>query len=228
MEDSGRRPPYCSVASVEEFVKAIRTLGVPEVVDRRYLQRLRVARSNEWALLSALKFLGILDDRGRPTGAYRALQTSEWRTTLGELVLSAYHDLFAVGGADRTQQQLADYFALTSSASQARNAARFFRGILELTGLERRSTTANSTPARSEDPLDEALRPAPPAADSARITSPAVSPQSTTVERADTLLRLKGEVLSWMPQSREGWTPEQYREVLDGILEILRNLDATE
>jgi hypothetical protein len=31
-----------------------------------------------------------------------------------------------------------------------------------------------------------------------------------------------------MPRNRDGWTAEQYREVFEAILEILRNLDATD
>src|SRR6266581_1433217 len=49
----------------------IRDRSVPEHVDHRFLQKLNVASNNEYALLSALKFLGVLDDRGRPTHAYR-------------------------------------------------------------------------------------------------------------------------------------------------------------
>jgi hypothetical protein len=218
MEDLGRRPPYCSVASVEEFIKAIRALGVPDVVDRHYLQRLRVARSNEWALLSALKFLGILDDRGRPTPEYREIQTSGWREALGDMVRRSYADLFEVGGARRSQQQLADYFALTSSASQARNAARFFRGILELTRLEPRASTASAAP-------NDAVHAAPRSMSATHTGG--LQREAIDVERSDALLRLKAEVLSWMPQDREGWTAEQYREVFEAILEILRNLDAT-
>jgi hypothetical protein len=217
MDDSGRRPPYCSVASLEEFIREVRTLGVPDVVDRRYLQRLRVARSNEWALLSALKFLGILDDRGRPTPQYRELQTSTWRTALRRLIQVAYAGLLAVGGDRKSQAELTDYFALTSSASQARNAARFFRGVLDLVGTE----SAQPSPG---PPLFETSAPAtePPIPLSREETPVAASPSPA---HGESLLRLKGEVLSWMPHEREGWTPEQYHQVLRLILDILENLD---
>ena len=55
----------------------MRNVGVPPRVDQRFLQKHNIAAGNEWALLSALKFLEIVDEHGVPTHAYRLLQTTD-------------------------------------------------------------------------------------------------------------------------------------------------------
>src|SRR5438270_2495028 len=101
-----RRPAYCSVRSFLEFLKRIQTITVPRIVDRAYLRQLRVAENNEWALLSALKFLRILDDQGHPTPAFRRLQTGEWRAELRRLMHEAYAELMEIGGESMSQEDL--------------------------------------------------------------------------------------------------------------------------
>src|SRR5450759_2740911 len=85
--------------------------AVPEAVDHRFLKKLSVASNNEYALLSALKFLGIIDPRGRPTTSYRALQTVDgFKEALRRLVEQAYKPAFEAGAGDMRNEELIDYF----------------------------------------------------------------------------------------------------------------------
>jgi len=139
-----RKAPYAPMSALREFFERIRNVSPPARVDRRFFQKLSVAGSNEWALLSALKFLGIVDDNGVPTAAYRALQTSDrFEYTLQELVLEAYRPLFDAGGDRMSVEDLRNYFRVTSSPSQAKNAARFFREVSQLAGLDRAAPNAH-------------------------------------------------------------------------------------
>lgn len=206
-----RRPPYCTVAAFEEFLEKMRRTAVPAVVDRRYLQRLQVARNNEWSLLSALKFLGIVDDRGRPTAAYRRLQTAEWRAQLRDLVEAAYAGLIDVGGAGMSREELRSYFSLTSTPAQAKNAARYFAGLVELLDMR------HPTPRTGEKGESSGVERQPP--------FPSPDPAGS---RADRLLALKEQVLSsLLPRDHPGWTAAEYQRILEKVLEVLRNLDGT-
>ncbi len=66
------------------------------------------------------------------------MQTRDrFEETLHARVLQAYKPLFDVGGRDKSLDELRDYFTVTSSPSQAKNAARFFREVCRLAGLDR-------------------------------------------------------------------------------------------
>lgn len=210
---SRRKAPYAPISALREFFERIRNVSPPARVDRRFFQKLSVAASNEWALLSALKFLGVVDDNGVPTAAYRALQTSDrFEHTLRELVLKAYRPLFDAGGDQMSVEELRNYFRVTSSPSQAKNAARFFREVCQLAGLDRPlpnvpGLTGGAAPSSSAPP------------------SAAERPGSSTID--DAVLQAKIRLLEKMPPYRPEWSPEEYRSICDRFLSMLAHLDRT-
>src|SRR5437016_2673278 len=114
----GRRAPYAPISALEAFFEKIRDRTPPDHVDHKFLQKLNVASNNEYSLLSALKFLGVLDDRGRPTHAYRLLQsTDRFQDTLRHLVETSYRGAFEDGIQDWSREDQVNYFRTTSSAS---------------------------------------------------------------------------------------------------------------
>jgi Family of unknown function (DUF5343) len=219
-EASIRRPAYCSVRSFQEFLKRIQSVTVPRTVDRAYLRQLRVAENNEWALLSALKFLRIVDERGLPTPAFRRLQTTEWRTALRSLVHEAYAELIEIGGEGMSQEALRSFFALTASGSQAQNAARFFRKAVDL--------TASAGAAEPSQPQHLRLVPAgEQAAQSEEVVRERVvaAPPRGSEEHIDRVLRMKEAALSLIPSNRDSWPPADYQRVLSTVLEILKAIE---
>lgn len=133
-----RRAPYAPVGALNGFLATVRNGNPPARVDVAYLRSHALARGNEWALISALKFLGVLDDRGHPTPIFRRIQGSRQATkdTLANLVLAAYQPLFEDSGAEMSMKRLKDWFAEHSSPSQAANATRFFREVCQLAGID--------------------------------------------------------------------------------------------
>jgi hypothetical protein len=216
MGDPGRprHAPYTSASSFRDFLERMRGLPVPDRVDKKYLAKLAVARNNEWALLSALKYLGIVDDRGVPTTAWVDLRGDGWRDSLRRLVEQAYRPLLESGGASLPADDLRTYFSVTSSTAQAHNAARFFRELRDLAGLGRSATpslpptvtaTAPPRPAASA----EGAQPAPP------IPFPRTPPAAADkLQLALALARPEGH-----------WTPEQQLALCDRILRILEHLN---
>lgn len=211
----GRRAPYAPISALREFFSRIKNVGVPGVVDRKFIQKLNVASNNEWALLSALKFLGVIDERGEPTSAYRQLQSDRFEETLRHLVETAYAPLLDMGGLAMSVDDLENYFRVTSSPSQAKNAARFFRELVRLSGL---SATRPERP--METPAEPRL---------VQLASPPFAEASTSrTDDEDTrrlVLRAKASLVEKLPAPRPDWTAAEYEAICKSFLQMLEHLE---
>lgn len=204
----GRRAPYAPISALERFFERIRDRSVPDHVDHKFLQKLNVASNNEYSLLSALKFLGVLDDRGKPTHSYRLLQSSDrFQDTLRHLIETAYKPVFEAGAEEWPFEDQVNFFRRTSSASQAKNAARFFRAVSRLAGLTGPSALPREHRAERAAPVDP----------------PADPPQDPATH--DLVLRAKAKLLEKLPAPRDDWSAEEYRAICDAFLEMLRHLE---
>lgn len=216
----GRKAPYAPISSLARFFDRIRDRQVPEMVDHNFLSRLNVAHNNEYALLSALKFLGVVSDGGRPTTAYRSLQTThEFKDTLWGLVQLSYKPVFEAGAETFDLDDLVNFFRVSSSPSQAKNAARFFRAVCELAG---HTPWAGPTPAVYEPSsrtahsrLETASEPG-----EGRVTSAALAPLPPI-----SALAAKADLLSKLPAPHPDWPAETYLDICNRFLEMLRHLD---
>jgi hypothetical protein len=218
----GRRAPYAPISALEKFLERMRDRSVPEYVDHRFLRKMSVASNNEYSLLSALKFLGILDDRGRPTHAYRQLQRADsFQDTLRHLVETAYQPVFEAGVERRSLDELVDFFRTESSPSQAKNAARFFLAVCRLAGMSTKSATAPSgwSIDEPEDVAGEIRAEVPAAA-----AEPADEPGRRAGAERD-LLEVKSRLVEKLPAPRGEWPPEVYRDICASFAEMLRSLD---
>ena len=210
-----RKAPYAPISALREFFSRMRDVSVPQRVDRRFIQKQNIASNNEWALLSALKFLGVIDERGAPTHAYRLLQsTDQFEDTLRHLVETAYAPLFDSGGARMSADDLENYFRVTSSPSQAKNAARFFREVCSLAGID-----LDTGPQGRVHPL---------AAASPRQTTPGEpSGLEALAQPPNTsdLLAAKARLLEKLPTCRDEWTAAEYEAICEQFVTMLRSLD---
>ncbi len=206
-----RKAPYAPISALHEFFARIKNIGVPSVVDRKFIQKLNIASNNEWALLSSLKFLGIIDERGEPTSAYRSLQsTDRFGETLRHLVETAYADLLDTAGTSMSTEELENYFRVTSSPSQAKNAARFFREVSHLAGL-------------GETTLAVAERP-----DSVAAVPQAPNQFLANDDTRKTLLQAKARLLEKLPEPRPEWSATEYDAICQHFLEMLKHLGECE
>lgn len=196
---AARRAPYAPVGALNGFLSSIRNGRPPARVDVAYVKSHSLARANEWALLSALKFLGIIDPRGYPTSIFRQLQGAQdgVRQALSHLVNGAYQPAFEAGAARMTQAQLRAWFAENSSPSQAANAARFFREVCHLAGIDLSGEVALS-----------------PRTERSRVTARSKPAQpGTAASRSGTPVR---DLLAKMP-AHQTWkgTPSEYVRILE-------------
>lgn len=209
-----RRAPYAPISALREFLEKMRHRSVPARVDRKFLQELNVASNNEWALLSALKFLGIVDEHGVPTHAYRRLQSTDaFAGTLRHLVETAYQRVFEAGGLAMSPEDLENFFRIASSPSQAKNAARFFREVVRLAGVG-----AEQQPETSRLPAV-----APAATPPTRSAEP--EPGPAPARDLDDVLAAKVALLNKLPAPREEWSATEYQAIVDRFLEMLKILD---
>jgi hypothetical protein len=158
----GRLAPYVPVATLHSFLERIRWVTTPKKVDKKLLDEYGIPEPNKSALLSALKFLGLIEDNGTPTSLFRKLQSSgdEFRSNLEEVVRKSYADLFVrfdVLKGDR--EKICNYFATNYSPATAKKATILFIDLCKEVGVlagetegeipEARATGMKSTKAKA-------------------------------------------------------------------------------
>lgn len=215
----GRRAPYAPISALEKFLERMRDRSVPEYVDHRFLRKMNVASNNEYSLLSALKFLAILDDRGRPSHAYRQLQRADsFQETLRHLVETAYAPVFEARVEQRSLDELIDFFRAESSPSQAKNAARFFLAVCRLAGIELHGPGPAAI--AWTDQAAEATLDAPECAE-----GEAPAPEfGKRADRTDVVLA-KTRLLEKLPPLAGTCSPEVYRDICVAFAQMVTSLD---
>lgn len=124
-----RKAPYVSAAALSQFFDHIRYVSTPKKVDTGLLLDYGVAKGNVFSMMSALKFLGLVDNEGKPTPAFGALQVmgDEFVSNLREVVNTAYADLFARLDVSRdSREHIRNYFSRNYSPSQSNKATILF------------------------------------------------------------------------------------------------------
>src|SRR5271163_794479 len=93
-----RTAPYTSYRTFKTFIEDLREHGVPSRIDRSVLTRFSGVVGTQ--LMHALRFLGLIDDEGRPTQLLGELANTqggaEWPVTLSQALREAYAPIFAI------------------------------------------------------------------------------------------------------------------------------------
>lgn len=140
--DKQLMPAYVSHKSMETFFTQRREDGhVTDVVDKSLMTNFSGATANE--LLSGLKFLKLVDEKGIPSAAYKdyvPANDEERKRLMGEILRSAYPWAFDTTkfNIERcTQQQFVDLFRQQgpSGSTLARGIA-FFIGMAKFAGIK--------------------------------------------------------------------------------------------
>lgn len=116
----------------------MRQTSLPAKVDADLLVGYGISRGNVFALLSALKFLNLIDDRGEPTSDFGSLQTmgKEFPDNLKRIIKTAYAELFSRFDLTKdSREHIRNYFARNYSTSQAGKATTLFYGLCSKAGI---------------------------------------------------------------------------------------------
>jgi hypothetical protein len=123
-------PPYGPTRGMLEGLQLLQRMAPPRV-DEVFLRTHKVAPGNEYKVVGALRFLGLIDEQGRPTDQCRLLRTRgpAFKLALQGIIKNAYRDLFeSTDLSHDPRDQVYNYFVtkLGLGPEMATKAARFF------------------------------------------------------------------------------------------------------
>lgn len=133
-----RLAPYAPASALSAFFDHIRYVKTPDKIDSNMLQDYGIAKGQTFALLSTLKFLGLTEDDGTPTPAFKLLQTAgeEFQSNLREILQRAYSDLFSRLDVSRdSRDKILNFFARNYSPATAVKATSLFLDLCGEAGI---------------------------------------------------------------------------------------------
>ena len=131
-----RQAPYAPLANVIGLIRRRRDKGLPEIVTSQELTRMGIPEGNVSRVLQALRFLSLLDEEGRQTDSFNRLaraSTNEYPEVLGEIIRSAYHDVFVIisDPETATDVEINDAFRYYQPQAQRNRMIILFRGLCQ-------------------------------------------------------------------------------------------------
>ncbi|NLJ38975.1 MAG: DUF5343 domain-containing protein [Candidatus Atribacteria bacterium] len=125
--------PYASPSNVMEVVKRFRETGLTWPLTKDEIQRVGISPSLANRTLSALEFLGLIDEEGNRTEALNGLgraSTNEYKNILAEILRSAYSDIFQILDPSTANDiQLDDAFRGKQPEKQRSRMVTLFKGL---------------------------------------------------------------------------------------------------
>lgn len=123
-------PPYGPAKGMLQGLQLLQKLD-PHRVDEAFLRSHQIAPNNEYKVIGALEFLGLIDELGRPTEKSRLLKTrgGAFILNLQRVVREGYADLFrSLDMKQATQEDIYNYFVTVQGlgSEMAIKATRFF------------------------------------------------------------------------------------------------------
>lgn len=139
-EDQGLTLPYGPTKGMMQALQMMRKT-TPAKVDGNYLRLNKIAPGNEYKVIGALRFLGIIDDEGNPTDKSRLLKTKgpTFTSALQHIVRTAYRDVFqALDGRECSQEDIYNHFVTESGLGpeMAAKTTRFFIQLCRLAEID--------------------------------------------------------------------------------------------
>ncbi len=147
--------PYGPTRGMLQALQLMRKTTPPKI-DGNFLRLNKIAPGNEYKVVGALKFLGIIDDDGRPTEKSRILKTkgATFTSALQNIIRTAYKNLFQhLNGGSHTREDIYNYFITQEDLSpeMATKTTRFFIQLCHLAEIDLgfASTKRDSSKGRS-------------------------------------------------------------------------------
>jgi len=142
VKDKGRKrlPPYVSYRTFQNFIEGLQQ-GIPARIDRSYWSD-RLSGSTGIQLMSALRFLGLMDANGTPTSQLRSLASAKGgqRTEILRQVTTEAFSFLLRGSFDlqsSTHAQLQEAFHNTFELTDGvcRKCVKFFVELATAAGM---------------------------------------------------------------------------------------------
>jgi len=139
MANKERTPPYVSVWILDGFFKKVKSVNIPDKLTVMTLKGWGVAEKQEHPLLSALRFLGLVDDEGTPLPNFQRIQVigEEFKSNLKEIIEESYSDLFKELKVEQSSyQDFLNFFGVHYSQASKSKMTKAFGHLSNLAGLE--------------------------------------------------------------------------------------------
>lgn len=156
IKDGTRVPPYVSFRTFQSFIDGLREHGVPGRIDRSLMQHL--SGSNQSQLLSALQYLGLIDEHGVSAQRLQALVNAsddDRPGALADVLRESYPTLLAATDfslTNATQLQFNEKIkGLGATGDTVRKCGAFFLQAVKAADLSvspRLTTSKSTTPRR--------------------------------------------------------------------------------
>lgn len=111
--------PYTTVpGKLKPFLEKIRTVGVPNKVDLNWLKIIGFKSSNDRSLIYIIKYIGFIDQSGKPTSTWTSFRGANYKFVLGDAIRSGYSELYKIypNAHIQSTSELTHVFSTSSSA----------------------------------------------------------------------------------------------------------------
>ena len=213
-----RSAPYAPASAMSALFDHIRYVKTPDSVDSGLLEDYGISHSNAFALLSALKFLNLVDSSGKPTEAFRDLQTGgdEFKIALNQVLEKAYSGLFSRLDVGRdSKDKIVNYFARNYSPATANKAAILFLDLCGEAGITTSAQPRQADPSNSGT-VKVKRQPTPPKGGQKKGNT-GTGGNGQSVEEPETRPRVDIRINS---QDLAGMTPEQIEAIFSGLAKL--------
>jgi len=140
LDGRGLIPPYGPARGMLQALNLLRRT-TPSRIDSDFLRINKIAPGNEYKVVGALRFLGLIDEDSKPTEGSRLLKTkgTTYTQALQEIVRRAYSGVFhGLRGNGVTREGIYNYFVTEGGmgAEMASKATRFLIKLCRLAEIE--------------------------------------------------------------------------------------------
>jgi Family of unknown function (DUF5343) len=209
---AAKTPPYTSYRTFRTFIEDLREQGVPSRIDRSVLTRFSGVVGTQ--LLHALKFLGLIQEEGRPTvvlvDLVNAYGAADWPDRLLELIRQNYAPMFAIDLETATPSHFNEAFRKAFPAADAvvQKCVTFFLYAASDAGIKISARVLKGRKPRSAPPRK---RLAPPAAETREPARPEpAAPRSEAKKPSELLLAHLDPSVMDDDQQAAVWTLMKY------------------
>jgi len=138
--DQGLTLPYGPTKGMMQALQLMRK-STPAKVDGSFLRLNKIAPGNEYKVIGALRFLGIIDEDGKPTDNSRLLKTkgAPFTSALQDIIRTAYKDLFhRFDGSKYSHDDIYNHFVTEHylGTEMAAKTTRFFIQLCQLAEID--------------------------------------------------------------------------------------------
>ncbi len=138
--EQGLTLPYGPTKGMMQALQLMRK-STPSKIDGNYLRMNKVAPGNEYKVIGALRFLGIIDDEGKPTEKSQLLKTKgvAFTAALQEIVKNAYKDFFQqFEGTKCAHEDIYNHFITVNclGPEMAAKTTRFFVQLCHMAEID--------------------------------------------------------------------------------------------